>query len=94
MLVGLSLGDAEAEIANIMSKIVMTQDNSRTQEQEAAAISNDPTLNKEAVNEVVDEYEQSANVDKPTELDPSTQKELGEVERALEDAVLGIEDAS
>ncbi|MEW6495346.1 MAG: hypothetical protein AB1589_22940 [Cyanobacteriota bacterium] len=94
MLVGLSLGDAEAEIANIMSKIVMTQDNSRTQEQEAAAISNDPTLNKEALNEVVDEYEQSANVDKPTELDPSTQKELGEVERALEDAVLGIEDAS
>lgn len=94
MLVGPSLGDAEAEIANIMSKIVMTQDNSRTQEQEAAAISNDPTLNKEAVNEVVDEYEQSANVDKPTELDPSTQKELGEVERALEDAVLGIEDAS
>ena len=72
----------------------MTQDKSRTQDQEASAISNDPNLTKEAVNEVVDEYEQSANVDKPTELAPSTQKELGEVERALEDGLLGIEDAS
>lgn len=94
MLVCLSLSDAETEITKILLNIVMTQDKSRTQEQEAAAINNDPTLNKEAVNEVVDEYEQSANVDKPTELDPSTQKELGEVERALEDSVLGIEDAS
>jgi hypothetical protein len=89
-----NLGDAEIKIEKFRSKIAMTQDKSRTQEQEAAAISNDPTINKEAVNEVVDEYEQSANANRPTELDPSTQKELGEVERALEDAVLGIEDAS
>ncbi|HEY9632312.1 MAG TPA: hypothetical protein V6D14_02835 [Coleofasciculaceae cyanobacterium] len=72
----------------------MTQDKSRPQAQEAAAISNDPALNKEAVNEVVDEYEKSANSDNSTELAPSTQKELGDVERALEDSVLGIEDAS
>jgi len=69
----------------------MTQDKPRSQDQEAAAISSDPTLNKEAVNEVVDEYEKSANLDKPTELTPSTQKD---VERALEDSVMGIEDAS
>ena len=72
----------------------MTQDKPRSQDQEAAAISSDPTLNKEAVNEVVNEYEKSANLDKPTELAPSTQKELGDVERALEDSVMGIEDAS
>jgi hypothetical protein len=72
----------------------MTQDKPRSQDEEAAAISGDPTLNKEAVNEVVDEYEKSANLDKPTELTPSTQKELGDVERALEDSVMGIEDAS
>lgn len=72
----------------------MRQEKSKPQDQEAAAISSDPTLNKEAVNEVVDEYERSANFDKPTELTPATQKELGEVERALEDSVLGIDDAS
>jgi hypothetical protein len=72
----------------------MIQDKSKLQDQQAAAVSTDPTLYKDAVNEVVDEYERSANVDKPTELNPATQKELGEVERALEDSVLGIEDAS
>ena len=72
----------------------MTQDKSRSQDQEAAAVSSDPALNKEAINEVVDEYEQSANSDHPTEVNPATQKELGNVERALEDSVLGIEDAS
>jgi hypothetical protein len=72
----------------------MTQDKSRPQDQEAAAVGSDPTLNKEAINEVVDEYEKSANSDEPTELDPPTQKELGDVERALEDSVMGIEDAS
>jgi hypothetical protein len=72
----------------------MTQDKSRQQDQEAASIANDPTLNKAAVNEVVDEYEKSANSGEPTELDSPTQKELGDVERALEDSVLGIEDAS
>ena len=72
----------------------MIHDNSRPQDQEAAAVASDPTLNKQAINELVDEYEQSANSDKPTELDPPTQKELGEVERALEDSVMGIEDAS
>ena len=73
----------------------MTQDKSRPQDQEAAAVANgDPTLNKQAVNELVDEYEKSANSDEIKELDPPTQKELGEVERALEDSVMGIEDAS
>ncbi len=71
----------------------MMQEKSKPEDQEVAAISSDPTLNKEAVNEVVDEYERSANSDKPTELTPATQKELGEVERALEDSVLGIDDA-
>ncbi len=72
----------------------MTQDKARPQDQEAAAVGSDPTLNKEAVNEVVEEYEQSANSEETRELDPPTQKELGDVERALEDTVLGIEDAS
>lgn len=72
----------------------MTQDKSRAQDQEAAAVSSDPALNKEAIDEVVDEYERSANSDHPTEVNPATQKELGNVERALEDSVLGIEDAS
>jgi hypothetical protein len=72
----------------------MIEDKSKPQDQEAAAVPSDPALIKEAVNEVVDEYEKSANSDKPTELDPSTQKELGEVERALEDSVLGMDDAS
>jgi hypothetical protein len=51
-------------------------------------------LNKEAVDEVVEQYERSANSDDDKELDLSTQKELGDVERALEDSVLGIDDAS
>ena len=73
----------------------MTQDKSRPQDQEAAAVANgDPMLNKQAVNELVDEYEKSANSDEIKELDPPTQKELGEVERALEDSMMGIDDAS
>ncbi|NEQ23612.1 MAG: hypothetical protein F6K28_31605 [Microcoleus sp. SIO2G3] len=72
----------------------MTQDKARQQDHEAAAVASDPTLNKEAVNEVVDEYETSANSDDDKELDLSTQKELGDVERSLEDSVLGIDDAS
>lgn len=71
----------------------MTQDKARKQDQEAAAINNDPSLNKEAINELVDEYEKSAN-DEETELKPQTEKELGDVERALEDSVMGIEDDS
>ncbi len=70
------------------------QDKSTPLGRETPAISSDPTLNKKAVNEVVDGYEKSAQSDQPTELDPATQQELGEVERALEDSVLGIEDAS
>ena len=72
----------------------MTQDKARQQDQEAASVASDPTLNKEAVDEVVEQYERSANSDDDKELDLSTQKELGDVERALEDSVLGIEDAS
>lgn len=71
----------------------MTQDKPRQQDKEAAAISHDPSLNKEAVNELVDQYEQ-ANSDETTDLNLPIQKELGEVERALEDSVMGIEDAS
>ena len=70
----------------------MTQDKPRQQDKEAA-ISHDPSLNKEAVNELVDQYEQ-ANSDETTELNLPIQKELSEVERALEDSVMGIEDAS
>jgi hypothetical protein len=73
---------------------MMSQDNAKPQDQEVAAVSSDPVLNKEAINEVVDEYERSANSDESAELDLVTQKELGEVERALEDSVMGIEDAS
>jgi hypothetical protein len=73
---------------------MMMQDKSGAPDQQATAVPNDPMLNKAAVNEVVDEYEKTANLDKPTELEPATQKELGEVERALEDSVMGIEDAS
>lgn len=53
----------------------------------------DPALHKQAVNERVDEYEKSANSEEPIRLVPFTQKELGEVERTLEDSVLGIDDA-
>lgn len=71
----------------------MTQDKSKSQDQTDSVV-NDPALNKQAVDEAVSEYEQSANSDERKELDPPTQKELGDVERALEDTVLGIEDAS
>jgi hypothetical protein len=67
----------------------MKQEKAKSQNQDPAAVPNDPALTKEAVNEVVDEYEKSANLDQPTELDPATQKELGEVERVLEDSALG-----
>jgi hypothetical protein len=73
---------------------MMSQDKSKPQDQEVPDVSSDPVLNKQAINEVVDEYERSANSDESTELDFITQKELGEVERALEDSVMGIEDAS
>jgi hypothetical protein len=72
----------------------MSQDKSKPQDQEFAAVSSDPVLNKQAINEVADEYERSANSEESAELDLVTQKELGEVERALEDSVMGIEDAS
>ncbi len=72
----------------------MTQEKPRNQDQEAAAINNDPSLNKEAVNESVAQYEESAKSEETTELNSPIQKELGEVERALEDSVMGIEDAS
>jgi len=72
----------------------MTQDKSQPQDQEAAAINHDPSLNKEAINELVDQYEQSANSNETQELISPTQKQLGDVERSLEDSVMGIEDAS
>lgn len=72
----------------------MTQDKSRKPDQEAAAINNDPSLNKEAINELVDEYEKNASSEESVKLNSPTQKELGEVERSLEDSVMGIEDAS
>jgi hypothetical protein len=72
----------------------MKQDKSKSQNPEIVSTPSESTLNQDAVNEVVDEYEISANLDQPTEVDPATQKELGEVERALEDSVMGIEDAS
>ncbi len=72
----------------------MTQDKSRSQDEEATAVGSDPTLNKEAVDEVVREYEESARMDETSQLDLATQRELGNVERELEDSLLDIEDAS
>lgn len=72
----------------------MNQEKSKAQNQEAASVASDPTLNKEAVDEAVAQYEEIAKSDETTELNPATQKELGEVERALEDSLLDIEDAS
>ncbi|MBD2126241.1 hypothetical protein NDI39_26270 [Microcoleus sp. ZQ-A2] len=72
----------------------MKPDKSKPQDPEIFTSSSESTLYQDAVNEVVDEYEISANSDQPTELNPATPKELGEVERALEDSVMGIEDAS
>lgn len=69
----------------------MNAEASKPQDQEAA-IPYNPALNKQAVNEAVDEYEKSANSEESVILVPSTQKELGEVERTLEDSVLGIDD--
>lgn len=72
----------------------MKQDQSKTQNPEMITHVNESTINQEAVDEIVDEYEISANLDQQTELNPAIQKELGDVERALEDSVMGIEDAS
>jgi len=72
----------------------MKQDKSKPQHPESINPASEPTLTQDAVNEIVDEYEISANLEQPTEVNPATQKELGEVERALEDSVMGIEDAS
>ncbi|MEC4985936.1 MAG: hypothetical protein SAJ37_01580 [Oscillatoria sp. PMC 1068.18] len=61
----------------------MTNENITTQNQ-----TSDPTVEKDAVKEISDRYTESET------LDPQTEKELGEVERATEDLTLGIEDAS
>ncbi|MGF1482080.1 MAG: hypothetical protein ACFB4I_21805 [Cyanophyceae cyanobacterium] len=54
-----------------------------------AAVSPDPVSSGEAVDLEVQKY-----ADEPStqSLDPETEKELGEVEQALEDSTLGIED--
>jgi hypothetical protein len=70
----------------------MTNKTPRPEEQEAADVAaSDPTLNKGAVDEVVEDYEEADNAD---QLDPTTEKEMGKVERATEDITMGIEDAS
>ncbi|MBW4647333.1 MAG: hypothetical protein KME06_01330 [Kastovskya adunca ATA6-11-RM4] len=70
----------------------MTNKTPRPEEQEAADVAaNDPTLNKGAVDEVVEDYEEADNAGK---IDPTTEKEMGKVERATEDITMGIEDAS
>lgn len=84
MLKVIILNNTEIKSNNIKQ---MTQDKARKQDQEAAAINNELSLNKEAINELVDEYEKSANDDE-TELNPQTEKELGNVE-TLEDSVIG-----
>ncbi len=71
----------------------MTQEQSKPQDQPAADITSDPALNKDAADEVIGKYEESDH-DNTNELPPSTEREMGEVERALEDSTLGIEDAS
>jgi hypothetical protein len=52
----------------------MKQDKSKSQNPESINPASEPTLTQDAVNEVVDEYEISANLDQPTEVDPATQK--------------------
>lgn len=46
----------------------MTQDKPRPQDKEAVAINNDPSLKKEAVNESVAQYEESAKSEETTAL--------------------------
>jgi hypothetical protein len=72
----------------------MKQDKSNLKDPEIITSDSELDAHQDAVNEIVDEYEISANSEQPTEVNPATQKELGEVERALEDSVMGIEDAS
>lgn len=60
------------------------------QKSEAAVVSPDQTLNKETVDEVAQKY--SDTDEKGQALDAETEHELGEVEQALEDSTLGIED--
>ena len=60
------------------------------QKSEAAVVSSDQTLNKETVDEVAQKY--SDTDEKSQALDAETEHELGEVEQALEDSTLGIED--
>ena len=59
------------------------------QKSEAAAVSSDQTLNKETVDEVIEKY---SDTDEESQIDAETERELGEVEQALEDSTLGIED--
>jgi hypothetical protein len=42
----------------------------------------------------MESYEAGTDSEETEELDPSTEKELGEVEQALEDLTIGIEDRS
>ena len=60
------------------------------QRSKAAAVSPDQTLNKETSDEVIEKY---ADTDEDSQaLDAETEHELGEVEQALENSTLGIED--
>lgn len=72
----------------------MTQEQSTHQNQDATRVTHDPTLNKDAVDQVIETYEADTDSEKTKKLDPSTEKELGEVEQALEDLTIGIEDRS
>ncbi|PSO53988.1 MAG: hypothetical protein BRC40_07620 [Cyanobacteria bacterium QH_8_48_120] len=56
--------------------------------------SEDPTLEKEATEEVMERYEQASDSQPEETLDTATEKELGEVERALEDETIAIEDGA
>lgn len=72
----------------------MTQEKSKPQDQPAADVTHDPTLNKDAADDVMAKYEERDRSDETKELQASTEKELGKVEQALEDVTMGIEDAS
>ncbi|MEQ8995622.1 MAG: hypothetical protein RID53_03855 [Coleofasciculus sp. B1-GNL1-01] len=77
-----------------MNQLPMTKEQSIRQNQDATRVTHDPTLNKDAVNEVMESYEADTDSEATEELDPSTEQELGEVEQALEDLTIGIEDRS
>lgn len=65
----------------------MTEEQVKRQDRE-----NDPTVGKEGVEETVKRYEEGSQSTETKPLDPQTERELGDVERAVEDTIAVYDD--